>query len=145
MTYFSERLTHVVTRTDLATLLTPTYAAAQSVDDEEAFDRLQQALGDPQLLDDLYWSLSEALTQRAQGAAPDAVMDKLSKRLQTRKGRLPAATVTPEIAAVAVRINLMLGLAPDSMRAVVESAKGKAALAKGLASLGVHIVAALLK
>lgn len=145
MAYFSERLTHVLTRTDLATLLTPTYAAAQSVDDEEAFDRLHQALADTELLDDLYWSVSEALAGRAGGAAPDAVMDRLSKRLQTRKGRLPAAAITPEIAAMAVRVNLMLGLAPDSMRAVVESEKGKAVLDKGLRSLGLHLVTALLK
>jgi len=114
------------------------------VDDEEAYDRLNQAFGDPELLDDLYWSLSEALTQRAAGATPDAVMDKLSKRL-TRKGRVPPAAITPDIAAMAVRINLMLGLAPDTMRAVVESEKGKAALEKGLKALGNHLVASLLK
>jgi len=145
MAYYSERLTHVVTRTDLATLLTPTYAAAQSVDDEEAFDRLSRALSDPELLDDLYWSLSEALALRTQGSPPGEVMDKLSKRLQTRKGRLAAAAVTPEIAAMVVRINLLLGLAPDHMRAVVESEKGKAVLEKGLRGLGMHVVTALLK
>ncbi|MBI5545749.1 MAG: hypothetical protein HY901_17815 [Deltaproteobacteria bacterium] len=146
MAYFSERLPHVVTRADLATLLTPTSAAAQSVDDEEAHDRLTRAVSEPELLEDLYWGLSEALAaQKGPRTDPESLMDKLSKRVQERKGRLAAAEVTPEIAAALVRINLLIGLAPDTMRAVLASAKGKAALDKGLRALGAHLVRELLK
>lgn len=143
MAYYSDRLVHVVTRADLATLLTPTYAATQSVDDEEAHGRLTQALTDAELVDDLYWSLSEALARRTE--TPDVVMDRLSKRLSKRKGRIAPAEAGPGIAAMVVRINLLLGLAPDTMRAVVESEKGRAVLEKGLRSLGSHLVELLLK
>ena len=141
---FSERLPHLVTRADLATLLTPTYATAQNVDDEEAHDRLSRALTDPELLDDLYWGLSEALTAARGRRTDDAMMDTLAKRVSARKGRLAAAT-GPEISAAMVRINLLLNLAPESMRSVLQSEKGKAALAKGLRALGTHLVRELLK
>jgi hypothetical protein len=146
MAYFSERLPHVLTRSDLATLLTPTYAEAGSVDDEEAYDRLQRALSDEGLLDDLYESISAALRASAgPRTEPDALMDKLSKRVGARKGRVKAASSTPKISAALVRINLILGLAPESMQAVMQSEKGKAALKDGLAALGAHLVAELLR
>jgi hypothetical protein len=146
MAYFSERLPHVVTRGDLATLLTPTYAAAQSVDEEEAHDRLIRALADPSLLDDLYGSISEALeAQRGPRTDVDSLIDKLSKRVQERKGRMKEAAATPQVSAFLVRINLANGLAPDSMRAVLESDKGRTALAQGLRAVGSHLVKELLK
>ncbi|MGC4119442.1 MAG: hypothetical protein QM765_33720 [Myxococcales bacterium] len=141
---FSERLPHVLTRADLATLLTPTYATAQNVDDEEAHDRMAHALTDPELLDDLYWGLSEALLAQQGKRTEDALMDSLAKRVSARKGRLAPAT-SPEIAAVLVRINLLLNLAPESMRALLSTEKGKAALDKGLRALGTHLVKELLK
>ncbi|HEY3449328.1 MAG TPA: hypothetical protein VGK67_23440 [Myxococcales bacterium] len=144
MTFPSDRLHHVLTRGDLATLLTPTYAEAQNVDDEEAHDRLARALGDPELLDDLYWGLTQALTAQQGKRTDDALLDTLAKRVSARKGRLAAATGR-EIAAVMVRINLQLNLAPDTMRSVLESEKGKAALDQGLRALGAHLVKELLK
>jgi hypothetical protein len=146
MAYFSERLPHVLSRNDLATLLTPTYAEAGSVDDEEGYDRLQRALADEGLLDDLYRSISEALrAQAGPRTEPDALMDKLAKRVGARKGRMKAAPSTPKISAALVRINLILGLAPESMQAVMQTEKGKAALKDGLAALGAHLVGELLK
>jgi len=139
-----ERLPHVLTRADLATLLTPTYAAAQNVDDEEAHDRLSNALGDARLLDDLYGSLSDALAAQQGKRTEDAIMDTLAKRVSARKGRLAAAT-GPEISAVIVRINLLLNLAPDAMRELLASGKGKATLDKGLRNLGTYLVRELLK
>lgn len=139
-----ERLPHVVTRADLATSLTATYAAAQNVDDEEAHDRLARALTDPGLLDDLYWGLEEALVAQQGSRSDDALLDTLSKRVASRKGRLAAST-SRDVAAVIVRINLLLNLAPDAMRELLDSEKGKAALDKGLRTLGAHLVKELLK
>ena len=146
MPYLSERLVHVVSRADLATMLTPTYAAATDVDDEEAYDRVSQALEDPRVLDELYRNLSDALVAKAgPSQEPDALMDKLAKRVALRKGRMKAAPTAGPISAAVVRINLVLGLAPDSMRTVMESDKGKATLAQGLRALATHLVQELLR
>ena len=146
MAYFSERLPHILTRNDLATLLTPTYAEASSVDDEEAYDRLVRAFADEGLADDFYESISEALrAQQGPRSDADALMDKLSKRIQARKGHMKSAPGSPKIAAALVRINLILGLAPETMVAVMQSEKGKAALKAGLAALGSHLVGELLR
>ena len=75
----------------------------------------------------------------------DALMDRLSKGVQKRRARVKAAPSHPAIAAVLVRINLELGLAPEPMRATLATGKGQALLEDGLARLGKHLVAELLK
>lgn len=146
MALFSRRLPHVVTIPDLAILLTPTYAEAMSVEDEEAHERLVRALSRTRVADDLYAGLSEAL-EAVQGerTPEDALMDKLSKGIQKRRSRVKAAPGTPGLAAVLVRINLEIGLAPEQMRATLDTDKGRAVLAAGLRDLGAHLVKELLK
>lgn len=146
MTLFSRRLPHVVTRADLVRLVAPTYAAAMSVDDEEAHERLARALDRPGVADDLYAGLSAGL-EAVKGArtTEDELMDKLSRRLQARGGKVKPAPDHPAISAVLVRINLELGLAPEPLRATLETPRGRAVLEQGLAGLGSHIVQALLK
>jgi len=143
---FSRRLPAVVTRADLAWLLTPTYADSMSVDEEEAHDRLQRALGHAALVDDLYWGISEALPAK-QGArtTEDQLMDKLSKGLGARRGKVKALASDPAVAAVLVRINVELGLASEQMRATLETDRGRAMLDAGLRKLGVHLVGELLR
>jgi hypothetical protein len=46
---------------------------------------------------------------------------------------------------VLVRINLEIGLAPEQMRATLDTDKGRAVLAAGLRELGGHLVKELLK
>jgi hypothetical protein len=145
MTSLSTRLPHIVTRADLATLLTPTYGSAQSVDDDEAHDRLTRALADPDLLDDLHASLAQALaTHLGPRTDEDALLDKLSKRVSARKGRMKPAD-SAKVAALLVHVNLLLGLAPEGMRAVLESDKGRANLSEALRATGAHLVHELLK
>jgi hypothetical protein len=146
VTLFSRRLPAVVTRADLAWLVTPTYAEALSVEDDEAHDRLERALLHPELVDDLLWGISEALPAR-QGArtTEDQLVDRLSKALHARRGKVTAAAAGPSISAVLVRINVELGLAPEPMRATLRTDKGQALLDDGLRKLGAHLVNELLK
>ena len=144
MPYLSERLVHVVTRADLATLLTPTYAESAGVDDEEAHDRLTRALADPEVLDELYRCLSDALVAKAGRLEPDALMDKLAKRVSLKKGHMKPASATAAISAAVVRINLVLGLVPEATQAVLNNAKGWAALQDGVRALGSRLVKELL-
>jgi hypothetical protein len=146
VTLFSRRLPHVVTRADLARILLETYVDAMAVDDEEALDRLSRALAQPELLDAIHRGISSALLE-AQGTrtTEDQLMDKLAKGVQQRRSRVKAAPGHPAIAAVLVRINLELGLAPEPMRAMLQAAQGRALLEDGLARLGKHVVAELLR
>lgn len=146
MPLFSRRLPHVVTLADLAILLTPTYAEAMSVEDEEAHDRLVRALARTRVADDLYLAISEALEGlKGERTSEDALMDKLSKGVQKRRSRVKGAPATAAMAAVMVRINLEIGLAPEQMRATLDTDKGRAVLADGLRALGNHLVKELLK
>jgi hypothetical protein len=146
MVLFSRRLLHVVTLPDLAVILTPTYAEQMAVDDEEAHDRLVRALSRSRVADDLYLGISDALAHvQGERTSEDALMDKLSKGIQKRRARVKGAAATPGLSAVLVRMNLEIGLAPEQMRATLDSERGRAVLAAGLRELGAHLVKELLK
>ena len=114
MDYFSKRLPHVLTRKDLVILLTPTYATALRVDEEIAEDRIARALESPNLLDEIYSGLSEALgEQKGPRTTEDALIDKLSAGVEKRRARVKPASVTPAISAVLVRIDLEAGIAAE--------------------------------
>jgi hypothetical protein len=146
MALFSRRLPHVVTLPDLAILLTPTYGESMSVEDDEAHERLVRALSRTRVADDLYDGISAALEGlQGQRTSEDALMDKLSKGIQKRRARVKAAPQSAGLAAVLVRINLEIGLAPEQMRATLETDKGRAVLTAGLRDLGAYLVKELLK
>jgi hypothetical protein len=143
---FSRRLPHLLTRADLAVLVAPTYAQALSVDEDEARERLEQVLGKSEVADDLYRGLSAAL-EAAKGprTTEDALMDKLSAGVQARRARVKAAPATPALSAVMVRLDLEIGLAPEPMRAMLATPRGRALLEEGLRGLGTHLVKELLR
>lgn len=146
MELFSRRLPHVVTRADLVTMLAPTYAAARGVDEEEAAQRLAQALGARGVLDDLLSALSAGLRDaRGPRTDEDALLDRLSAGVQARRGRVRAAPDSPGLSAVLVRLDLEIGVAPETMRATLATPRGAAMLQEGLAALGRHLVKELLK
>jgi hypothetical protein len=146
MPLFSKRLPHVLSRSDLARVLAPTYAKAAQVDVEEADDRLQRALAIQRIADDLYGGLSAALAD-AQGSrtTEDELIDKLSAGVQKRRNRVRAADLTPGVSAALVSINLELGYAPEMMRDALRGEKGAALLQDGLRALGAHLVRELVK
>lgn len=141
MTLFSPRIPHLFPKKTLARLLSPTYAAGMNVDEEEAHERLVQALDVPAVVEDLQRGISAAL-ERKQGprTSADKILDKLSAGVAKRGGNVRAATSTPGIAAVLVRVNLEIGLAPEPMRATLATPRGAAALEEGLEALGAHLV-----
>jgi hypothetical protein len=143
---FSRRLPHVLTRADLVAALTPTYVAARGVDAEEAAARLGRALAGRGVLDELYAGLSAGLRE-AQGprTSEDGLLDRLSAGVEARRGRVRAAPDSPGLAAVLVRLDLEIGVAPEPMRATLATPRGRAALEEGLAAVGRHLVKELLK
>jgi len=120
--------------------------AARGVDHEEAAERLARALASPAALNDLYRGLSAALAAaKGPRTGEDALMDRLSAGLQARRKHAKAADGTPAISAALVRLDLEIGLAPESMRDTLASPRGAALLDEGLRALGAHVVKDLLK
>lgn len=143
---FSRRLPHVVTRRDLVELLAPTYGQARAVDGAEAAERLGRALAAGPVLEDLYGALGAALADaKGPRTAEDTVMDRISARIAVRRARARSAALTPAVSAVLVRIDLEIGLAPESMRDTLASARGRPLLEAGLRELGAHLAKELLR
>jgi hypothetical protein len=146
MPYFSRRLPHVLTRGDLVALLTPTYAKARDVDEEEASERLGRALAVPAALEDVYRGISAALLDaKGPRTTEDALMDRLSAGVVARRARARAAEATPAISAVLVRLDVEIGLVAEPMRATLATPRGRAFLDEGLRALGAHLVKELLR
>jgi hypothetical protein len=146
MALFSRRLPHVLTRKDLARAIAPTYAKAASVDAEEALDRMERAVANDRISDELYEGLSAAMAQKkGPRTTEDEFVDKLSDGVQKRRSRVKAAPLTPGVSAALVLVNLELGYAPEMMRNALESEKGRALLDDGLRELGAHLLAELIK
>ncbi len=143
---FSRRLPHVVTRKDLALLLSPTYAASAEVDFEEAHERMERAVASARVLEQLYDGLSAALEGRkGPRTSEDELIDALSAGVQKRRSRVKPAPPGPGISAVMVLLNLELGYAPEMMRGALENPKGRALLDEGLRALGTHLLKELIK
>jgi hypothetical protein len=142
----ARRLPHVITRADLALALAPTYAGAHSVEEDEAQERLEQALQSPQLLQELHAALGAAiLAHKGARTTDDALVDKLSAGVQARRARVKPAPEDPAISAVMVRINLEIGLAPEAMRATLAGERGKAILDAGFRKLAAHLAKELFR
>jgi len=136
----------VITRKDLALLLSPTYAASAEVDFEEAHERMERAVGSQRVVDQLYAGLSAALEERkGPRTSEDELVDALSAGVQKRRSRVKPAPPGPGISAVMVLLNLELGYAPEMMRGALENPKGKALLGEGLRALGTHLLKELIK
>ena len=140
------RVAHIVTRKDLALLLTPTYAASANVDFDEAHERMERVVGSQRIVDQLYEGFEAALADaRGPRTESDDQLDKLSAGIGKRRSRVKPAALTPAISAVMVLLNLELGFAPEMMRNALDNEKGKKLLADGLRALGAHFVKELVR
>lgn len=146
MTVFSPRVPHLFPQRTLARLLTSTYAEAMAVDEEEAHERLTQALVAPDLVQALQDAIDSALAEKkGPRTTEDELLDRVSTGIVRRGGRLRPLPSSPGTAAVIVRINVEIGLAPEQMRAMLASPRGSQTLEQGLQSLGAHLLKELLK
>ena len=146
MALFSKRLPHVITRKDLALIVAPTYASSAQVDFDEAHERMERAVGNPKIVDELYAGLSAAMAERkGPRTNDDELIDNLSAGVQKRRARVKPAELTPPIAAAMVLLNLELGYAPEMMRSALQSEKGRELLDEGLRELGAHLLKELIK
>jgi predicted trehalose synthase len=137
----TRRIPHVFPRAELAWLLAPTYADALGVDEEIAVERLGRALADPATLAAIHAAIAGVLEDaRGPRTDPEAQVDRISKRLQTRRSRVKPAASTPAVSAVMIWLNLAIGMAPESMRDTLATGKGAAMLAAGLREVAASLV-----
>jgi hypothetical protein len=137
----ARRIPHVFPRAELAWLLAPTYADGLAVDEEIAVERLGRALADPATLAGVHAAIAAVLEDaRGPRTDPDAQVDRISRRLSTRRSRVKPAASTPAVSAVMIWLNLAIGMAPESMRDTLASGKGAAMLAAGLREVAASLV-----
>jgi hypothetical protein len=146
MKQFSPRVAHLFPARTLARLLTPSYAIAMRVDEDEAHERLAQALRSAALVSDLQRGIARAIEERrGPRTTEDKLLDAISAGLEKHGGNVRAAPSSPAVAGVMVRVNLEIGLAPEPMRATLAEGRGAAVLEEGLLAVGRQLVKDLLR
>jgi hypothetical protein len=136
---YPPRLAHLATRAVVVAKLIPTYAAAHSVDDEEARARLEVSLTGP-LLEDLLAATWEALLHGSKRLNDDGLLEKVAKSLQDRPLRA-GRTVEPTTgwSAFLVLADLQAGTASEAARRLMETDAGQARARAGLAEVGAFL------
>ncbi len=133
---YPPRLAHLATRAVVVAKLAPTYAAAHSIDDEEARVRLEASLSGS-LLEDLLAATWTSLLGGTKRLAEDGLLEKVAKSLKDRPLR-PGRTVqtTPGWSAFLVLADLSAGTASESARRLMETEAGQTRARAGLAEVG---------
>jgi hypothetical protein len=141
-----KRLPHVLTRNDWPHLLAKTYAAAHSIDDDIAQERLERAIQGEALLKLLYAGLARALAEaKGPRTTEDQLIDKLSTGVETRRAKVRTLRASPAVSAALVRIDVEIGHAAEMMRDALANPKGAALMEQGFAEIGVFLLKELVK
>jgi hypothetical protein len=133
---YPPRLAHLATRAVVVAKLVPTYAAAHSLDDEEARTRLDAALGGP-LLEELLAATWTSLLGGTKRLDEEGLLEKVAKSLQDRPLR-PGRTVetTTGWSAFLVLADLAAGTASEAARRLMETDAGQTRGRAGLTEVG---------
>ena len=136
---FPPRLAHLATRQVVVAKLSPTYASAHQLEEDEARLRLDAALKGP-LLEDLLEACWKAMLGGTKRLSEDGLLEKVAKSQQDRPLRPGReATLTPAWSAFLLRADLAAGTATDSAARVLESEQGRKMAAAGLAEAGAFL------
>lgn len=142
---YPPRLSHLATRAVLVAKLRPSFAAAHTLSDEEAAERLGQALSGPfwaELLS-AAWSEMKVLKPRlSEGELLDRVAQTLAQR-PLRPGRKVALNAA--WSAFFVLADLRANVVSDAARRVMESAQGSKMAQAGLTEAGRYLAGELLR
>ncbi len=140
---YPPRLGHLATRPVVVAKLTPTYARAHHLDEEEAARRLSTALQGrlwPSLLEET-WTAMRGKSKRLDD---EGLVEKVATTLRDRPMR-PGRVVepTPAWSAFLVLADLEAGIASEAARRVMESPEGRRRAQEGLAEVGRFLAAEL--
>ncbi|PTL83969.1 hypothetical protein [Vitiosangium sp. GDMCC 1.1324] len=140
---FPPRLAHLATRSVVAAKLTPTYARAHHIDENEAAQRLSTAL-QGRLLTSLLEEAWLAMRGKSKRLTDEGLLEKVATTLRDRPmrpGRV--AEPTPAWSAFLVLLDLEAGTASEAARRVMESPEGRQRAQDGLAEAGRFLAAEL--
>jgi hypothetical protein len=136
---YPPRLAHLATRAVVVAKLVPTYAAAHSIDDDEARSRLEASLSGT-LLEELLASTWASLLAGSKRLTDDGLLEKVAKSLKDRPLR-PGRTVepTPGWSAFLVLADLSAGTASEAARRLMETDAGQRRGSAGLVEVGAFL------
>ena len=138
----------LLTRSQTAELLAPTYAKLRTLDANEAYTRLYNGLRDSRLLADIQFHIWQALPAQKPDWSEAQLLKSLEKKnRKSKRYRAPAWSRRDEgdWVAVGTRLDLACGYASGEAYDLLESVGGQALLASGLARLGQHLAKELLR
>ena len=140
---FPPRLAHLATRSVVVAKLTPTYAHAHRLDENEAAQRLASAL-QGRLLPSLLEEAWRTMRGKSKRLTDEGLLEKVATTLRDRPmrpGRV--AELTPAWSAFLVLADLEAGIASEAARRVMESPEGRQRGQEGLAEAGRFLAAEL--
>lgn len=133
---FPPRLAHLATRSVVVARLTPTYADAHQIDEDEARQRLESAIQGP-LLEDLLaetWASMKGDTKRL---TDEGLLEKVAATLKDRPLKPgKKVEVTPGWSAFMILVDLAFGTASDAARRVMETDEGRRRAHAGVREVG---------
>jgi hypothetical protein len=133
---YPPRLAHLATRAIVVAKLTPTYAAAHHIEEDEARERLDAALKGP-LLERLLAAAWEALQGETKRLTEDGLLEKVAGALKNRPLR-QGREAPPSVAwsAFMLAADLAANTASDAARKVLETEDGQRRIEQGIAEAG---------
>ncbi len=140
---YPPRFGHLATRPVVISKLVNTYAIAHSIEEEEAQERLERALGGT-LHEDLLAATWEALLGGTKRLAEEGLLEKVAATLTDRPlRRSKAAALNPSWSAFLVLADLEAGTATEAARRALDNEQGRQMLKKGLQEAGRFLAAEL--
>jgi len=133
---YPPRFGHLATRPVVISKLVNTYAAAHSIEEDEAQERLERALSG-NLHEELLAATWEALAGGTKRLTEEGLLEKVASTLKDRPlKRSKAAPVNPAWSAFLVLADLEAGTATEAARRALDNEQGRQMLKKGLMEAG---------
>ena len=140
---YPPRLAHLATRPVVVAKLVPTYSRAHHLDEEEAAQRLSQALSG-RLLPSLLEEAWTAMRGKSKRLDDEGLLEKVATTVRDRPQRPGRVVeVTSAWSAFLVLADLEAGTASEAARRVMESPEGRQRAQAGLAEVGRFLAAEL--
>lgn len=145
MTAPNARIAHMLTVPVLVDMLIPSYAQAHNCLEEEVMDDVKRGLVDARLSDALRAAIWSALQKGEPNVPETDLIDRLATAMTKR--RKQAATpdrVLDKMAALFAAIDVNVGRAENTTRAMLETTQGKQVLEKSIDASGEFLASKLL-
>ena len=138
-TAYPKEFLGLMTRTQLARMLTETYALARNIDLDESYHRLETALGNLRLIQGLQDGVWKGMHEIREGTESAKLIDRAAKRLERRK-KFKAIRIRHKDegswAAVTILIDMSSGFSTGEAIGMLDTPEGGKLLEQGFEFLG---------